>query len=75
MLFIFSGFVKGVDPFGTGYKVQDYLIAYNMPEWFMQFALYIAIVLNLVEFTIGVMLLLNLKIKFSVVITTLMMIF
>lgn len=75
LLFIFSGFVKGVDPFGTGYKVQDYLIAYNMPEWFMQFALYIAIVLNLVEFTIGVMLLLNLKIKFSVVITTLMMIF
>ncbi len=75
LLFIFSGFVKGVDPFGTGYKVQDYLIAYNMPEWFMQFAIYIAIVLNLVEFVIGVMLLFNLKIKFAVIITTLMMIF
>ena len=29
--FIFSGIVKLIDPAGTAYKIEDYLMAFNMP--------------------------------------------
>lgn len=30
LTFIFSGFVKSIDPYGTAYKVADYLTAFNL---------------------------------------------
>jgi uncharacterized membrane protein YphA (DoxX/SURF4 family) len=59
---VFSGFVKGVDPLGTAYKLEDYFIAFNW-EFFIPSALFFSIVLCTFEFMIGVMLLLNLRMK------------
>lgn len=74
IVFIFSGFVKGVDPMGTAYKIQDYLVAYNLD--FLNFlAIGLSIVLCAIEFTIGFMLLFNFKIRFTAWILLIMMIF
>ncbi|MCW1734310.1 BT_3928 family protein [Anaerorudis cellulosivorans] len=56
--FVFSGFVKMVDPRGFEYKIQDYLIAFGLPEWF-PLSLPAAILLPVVEFLLGVCLLLG----------------
>ena len=37
--FIFSGFVKAVDPLGSFYKIQDYVTAFGMAEWIPAFVL------------------------------------
>jgi len=64
MVFMFSGFVKGVDPLGTMYKIEDYFIAYKM-EYAMPIALYLSIFLCAVEFSLGAFLFFNLKTKLS----------
>lgn len=49
--FIFSGFVKAVDPLGFQYKIQDYLTAFGMASWFPSFfPLLGGIILSAVEF-------------------------
>lgn len=63
-VFIFSGFVKGVDPLGTAYKMEDYFIAYGI-EWLMPASLVLAIILVTAEFLIGITLVFNLKIKWA----------
>jgi uncharacterized membrane protein YphA (DoxX/SURF4 family) len=56
LLFVFSGFVKGIDPMGTAFKLGDYFTAFRMG--FMEdLALPLAILLCLVEFITGMMLL------------------
>jgi len=62
LVFVFSGFVKGVDPLGTAFRIEDYFIAFGIP-WAGHYALAIAIFMCMLEFTIGVSLLLNLWIK------------
>jgi len=62
LVFIFSGFVKGVDPLGFGYKLEDYFIAFHW-EFLIPLALFFSILLCTIEFTIGAMLLFNLRIK------------
>ena len=56
--FIFSGFVKAIDPIGTQYKLQDYLGAIGMagilPNWTL---LAVAVFLAAIEFCIGIFLL------------------
>ncbi len=44
LVFIFSGFVKGVDPLGTAYKIEDYFIAFGT-DWAIPFSLSLAVLL------------------------------
>jgi uncharacterized membrane protein YphA (DoxX/SURF4 family) len=64
LVFIFSGFVKGVDPLGFVYKFEDYLVAFHW-EFLMPFALFFVIALCTLEFTIGIMLVFNLRMKLT----------
>ena len=52
-LFAFSGFAKGIDPWGTSYKVADYLSALGLEQW-TDTALFIAVALAAIEFMIGI---------------------
>jgi len=74
LVFIFSGFVKGVDPLGTVYRMDDYLLVFGM-GWAIPFALYLTIFLCTLEFILGISLLFNLWIRFTVWPLVLMMIF
>ena len=62
--FIFSGFVKAVDPLGSTYKFIDYFNAFGM-GWANGLAFALSVLQNLIEFTLGVMVLFNLQIRFS----------
>lgn len=52
-VFIFSGFSKGVDPWGGCYKVTDYLTAMGLERW-TDTALFIAVALAALEFMLGI---------------------
>jgi uncharacterized membrane protein YphA (DoxX/SURF4 family) len=74
LVFVFSGFVKGVDPLGTVYRMDDYFIAFNLPI-FIPFSLYLTIILVTLEFLTGVSLLFNLWIRNTAWLLLLMMIY
>jgi uncharacterized membrane protein YphA (DoxX/SURF4 family) len=74
LVFIFSSLSKGVDPLGFTYRLEDYFIAYHL-EFFMPMALLLTIILCTLEFSIGVMLLLNLRMKITAWLLVLMMVF
>ncbi len=57
-VFIFSGFTKAIDPWGTSYKITDYLTAMGMEEWAAT-ALFIAVALAALEFILGIQLVLG----------------
>ena len=55
VVFIFSGFVKSIDPFGTQYKIQDYLDAFGWGTIFPELLLLLAsVLLGIVEFCLGI---------------------
>lgn len=58
VVFILSGFVKAVDPLGTQYKIQDYLVAMGMGELLPDVAtLGVSVALSAVEFCLGIFML------------------
>lgn len=61
-LFIFSGFIKAVDPLGSAYKLEEYFEVFGM-EWLSPLALAIGIVLFVLEMILGFQLLIGYKIK------------
>lgn len=70
-LFIFSGFVKAVDPLGTGYKMHEYFEAFAGEglrpfwEWIAQFSTFFSIVMIALELFIGFMLLIGWMPRFT----------
>lgn len=58
IVFIFSGFVKGIDPWGSAYKFTDYFNAMGL-EWMVWAAFPLGILLAFAEFAIGVAFLFN----------------
>lgn len=55
VVFIFSGFVKAIDPLGTQYKIQDYLDAFGWTNFIPDvFPLIASFVLGWFEFCLGV---------------------
>lgn len=73
LLFIYSGFVKGVDPMGTKYQIIDYFIAYKT-LWAKPLAMTMAVVLCAFEFILGILMLFRIRIKAVSFLVLLMMI-
>ncbi len=72
--FLFSGFVKAIDPLGFAYKIEDYLVELQLTEFF-PLALPMAIFMVVAEFSLGVALLLGIYRKWTVRFIGLFMVF
>ncbi len=62
VVFIFSGFVKGVDPYGSTYKFLDYFEAFHI-TFFDPITLPLAILLSSAELLIGICLFTGIRMK------------
>jgi uncharacterized membrane protein YphA (DoxX/SURF4 family) len=62
LVFIFSGFVKAVDPLGSTYKFTDYFNAFGM-EFLVWSALPLALLLSTIELVMGISLLLGYRMR------------
>ncbi|MBN1158153.1 MAG: DoxX family protein [Bacteroidales bacterium] len=64
LVFIFSGFVKAIDPFGSAIKFEEYFEAFHIG--FLNFStLPLAIILSALELTIGINLLSAVRMKLT----------
>lgn len=63
LVFLFSAFVKGVDPMGTMFKIEEYMSSWALFgttfEWAHPFAGVLSVMLICAEFLVGVMLIFN----------------
>ena len=79
LVFLFSSFVKGVDPMGTTFKVQEYMTAWSIGgltfEWALPFADFMSVALICAEFLVGVLLITNAYRRLSAWMLVLMMLF
>ena len=66
-VFVFSGFVKAIDPLGFFYKLQDYLTAFGLISLFPSSGLLLlsGISLSVIEFAVGIFLLLAIRKRLS----------
>jgi len=64
-VFIFSGFVKGVDPMGSAIKFHDYFSAFGW-DFLQALSLPLALTLSSLEFIVGISLFFGLKIRLGV---------
>lgn len=74
VVFIFSGFVKAVDPVGFALKIGDYLIAFGLDR-FQSLSLIVGFNLIAIEFMLGVCVLLGVYRRYSSFLALAMMAF
>ncbi|NDW08193.1 BT_3928 family protein [Dysgonomonas sp. 520] len=72
--FVFSGFVKAVDPMGTAYKIQDYFLAFGM-ESFTGLSLTLSIAQAVLEFALGAFMLVGIYRRVTTICVLLVMLF
>ncbi|NDV46305.1 DoxX family protein [Paludibacter sp. 221] len=78
-VFTFSGFVKVIDPLGSAYKIQDYLIAFGesfgttLFDAFIPLALVLGIIQSVLELIIGLNLIFKIRFRLTVVLALLFM--
>lgn len=73
-VFIFSGFVKAVDPLGLTYKIEDYFMAFGgFFSGFKSIAFYLAIALSSFELLLGLNLLFKVHLRVTAFFTLLFM--
>lgn len=74
IVFIFSGFVKANDIYGTAYKIEDYFRAFGWIDFFPDFVpFFTAALLAVFEFTLGAYLLFGIRKKLTSIAVTLTM--
>lgn len=74
-VFIFSGFVKAIDPLGSTYKIEDYLRAFGgFLESMADYAFPLAIALSTLELLIGLCLVLKVRLNLTIIFALLFMI-
>jgi uncharacterized membrane protein YphA (DoxX/SURF4 family) len=74
LLFIFSGLIKANDTIGFSYKLDEYFEVFGM-EWMRPFSLFISIVMCALEMILGLMLLIGARIKTTLWLLLLMILF
>lgn len=79
-LFIFSGLIKVNDPVGTSIKLEEYfdVFSYDIAPFFAylkDFSLSLAVFLVVLEVVLGVMLILGVKLRLTVILLSLMIVF
>ncbi len=63
LVFLFSSFMKGVDPMGTAFKITEYMTAWSLGsitfEWAVPLAPVLSVTLITLEFLVGVLMITN----------------
>lgn len=64
IVFVYSGFVKGIDPYGYAYKIHDYFAAFNLS--FLQLLdMPLSVFFSSTEFLLGIALILGVRLKIA----------
>jgi len=72
--FVFSGFIKGIDPWGGAYKIQEYLVSFGL-NWLSALDLVLSFLLSALEFSVGVCLLTGVYRKRTTIVALVIMCF
>ena len=74
LTFIFSGYVKAIDPLGTQYKIRDYLTALSLSDMVPDWAtLLSSVLLAALEFTLGIFILFAIRRRFTSMVMVVLM--